>query len=368
MAKYLLLGILIYCNTIKGQDTINQIYIDHITHMPTYKLNDYKDLTKKLISIAKSDREKAELIFYWISNNVEYDFWRAKYIYAFHGTKSPLEILTSKKGVCSDYSSLFKLMCDEASLKCYIISGYAIHEDHNKSFLQEVNHDWNSVYLEGKWYLIDATWGAGYSDEEDVYHKRFNLEYLFPNPIEFVKRHLPENPMWQLVDYPVSGNDFFSLNFEYKKNIYYNFNDSIIKYENLITNEEKRIMCLENHYYVYGFGKEKLINGYLINANKVFSEYSPIYNPDEEAIKWLEKAAQEKNDYNILGDGYKEYAMRITYPYFRKINCENLHKSLILIDKAIFCYTKMENQNKISECDSIKKEFENMINEKCKTN
>lgn len=33
-----------------------------------------------------------------------------------------------------------------------------------QSFSGEFDHAWNAVYLEGRWHLVDSTWGSGLVD------------------------------------------------------------------------------------------------------------------------------------------------------------------------------------------------------------
>lgn len=64
-----------------------------------------------------------------------------KFFYA----HSSLGILLSGTGVCESYSKIFKMVCDELGIKDCIC-------------LISTSHMWNAVKLDGKWYVVDATW------------------------------------------------------------------------------------------------------------------------------------------------------------------------------------------------------------------
>lgn len=55
--------------------------------------------------------------------------------------------LVNKKSVCEGYAKAFKLLCDRSGIPCVIIGGVSNGE----------NHMWNYVKLDGKYYLVDAT-------------------------------------------------------------------------------------------------------------------------------------------------------------------------------------------------------------------
>lgn len=51
------------------------------------------------------------------------------------------------QAVCEGYSRAYKLFMDKRGIPCHILTSTAI------------NHAWNAVQLDGKWYHVDVTWG-----------------------------------------------------------------------------------------------------------------------------------------------------------------------------------------------------------------
>lgn len=91
----------------------------------------------------KSDREKVRQIVFFVCDRIEYD----GSVYC-----SPRTALVSDKvqrGACMSYAHCFKFLCDMAGIPCI--------------FTHSEDHQWNQVYVEGRWWYVDAT-GADVSD------------------------------------------------------------------------------------------------------------------------------------------------------------------------------------------------------------
>ena len=55
------------------------------------------------------------------------------------------------------------------------------------------------------------TWAAGtYDDSTNSFSKNFNAQYFNANPIEFISNHFPDNSKWQLLDIPISKNEYIN--------------------------------------------------------------------------------------------------------------------------------------------------------------
>lgn len=91
----------------------------------------------------KSDREKVRQIVFFVCDRIEYD----GSVYC-----SPRTALVSdevQRGACMSYAHCFKFLCDMAGIPCI--------------FTHSEDHQWNQVYVEGRWWYVDAT-GADVSD------------------------------------------------------------------------------------------------------------------------------------------------------------------------------------------------------------
>lgn len=182
---------------------------------------DAADLARQLTAPFQTDAEKARALFAWVAENIRYDY--AKYKNPppkarFTGrTLAEMEqqrkewqedqistTLRKKKGVCADYSRLYQRMCDAAGVECVTVGGLSRTLRDRGG-----DHAWNAVKIDGRWRLIDVTWGAGHIDDDtDKFIRRYSSGFFDTPPELFVLNHLPDEEKWQLLDQPVSKPDF----------------------------------------------------------------------------------------------------------------------------------------------------------------
>lgn len=168
-------------------------------------------LAAYLTENARTDRQKARAIYRWIAENIEYDV-----LGLFKGDRVDATaegVLKSRSSVCGGYSNLFEILANLSGLEAVTISGYSKGYGYSPGmhFAEPADHAWNAVKIEGKWHLIDSTWGAGKVDKDGEYNKEFNDYYFLTLPEKFIFDHLPEDPFWQLLDEPISKEEFEDL-------------------------------------------------------------------------------------------------------------------------------------------------------------
>ena len=178
----------------------------------SYCQDDPEALAKKLIADARTDREKVESIFHWITDNISYTIFpkhRTPFVPIAEanddGPLKPLnervarDILKRKTALCDGYARLFKTLCDHAGIPAEIIQGYA--QSWNISGPRfGVNHYWNAVFFDGNWHLLDATWASGYVNwKGDEFIKDYESSYFLSSPEQFIKDHYPDDPRWTLL-------------------------------------------------------------------------------------------------------------------------------------------------------------------------
>ncbi|MFH0734512.1 MAG: transglutaminase domain-containing protein [bacterium] len=185
----------------KVQPTYNYSSIDSFAlNVPSKYTQDIKLLTNYLIKPAKSDLEKIRAIFRWITDNISYDTESyfsgniqnaGNYDYAFKNRKS----------VCSGYGGLFAVMAGIAGVKCVEVPGYAVGYGYSLPKIQpkKANHSWNAVEINGLWYLLDATWGAGYVGNDKIFVKEYDEYYFLTPPENLIFTHFPFNVKHQLL-------------------------------------------------------------------------------------------------------------------------------------------------------------------------
>lgn len=171
-----------------------------LAHELTYKLD--------------TDVEKFRAIYTWVSTNIKGDLtvsdkvlhkrkkhkndslsytqWNNVYL-----KKAFKKLFKHKKTMCTGYAYLIKQLCFFANIDCEIINGYGRSFDANVESLELVNHSWNAVKLNNKWYLCDATWSSGYFLGAK-FIQEYNDGYFLTDPVLFAKNHIPIDRSWFL--------------------------------------------------------------------------------------------------------------------------------------------------------------------------
>ena len=190
------------------------------------KFSSAQKLANKIKNDFDNDSAKIRAVFIWLSENIRYDlkeFYnpttkRISFQYKDEAEKQLKlqqikdqivnETFTKKKSVCEGYAQSFKKICDLLGIEATVIKGYA------RSFTNDIgksptnsNHAWNAVKLNGKWRLIDATWAAGYAIN-NRWIKHYNNYYFYPNPLNLLRSHLPDETTWQMVEKPISSKTY----------------------------------------------------------------------------------------------------------------------------------------------------------------
>uniref|UniRef100_A0A8W8JJ74 Transglutaminase-like domain-containing protein n=1 Tax=Magallana gigas TaxID=29159 RepID=A0A8W8JJ74_MAGGI len=128
---------------------------------------------------------------------------------------SPEEILLGLKEGKTTYAKVFDTMCNHAGLHSRIISGYAkgVNYKPGMKFNPGKNqHNWNAVYINGTWGLVDADWAA-----REIIKKLWKLRYrldehfFLPDPHHFICDHFPDEDQWQLLERPIALEEFENM-------------------------------------------------------------------------------------------------------------------------------------------------------------
>lgn len=185
----------------------------HALNAPATTEGHLKNLAEYLGSVSSNDAMKARTIFRWITANIEYDVQSLE-----PGERrlvDPKEILRKRRCVCGGYSALFDNLAQKAGIQSQEIYGFLKGAEYipGESVGKDVNHSWNAIKLDGKWYLIDITLGGGFLNSNGEYISSFNDFYFLAPPEQLIFTHYPEKQKWQLLRNPISKSQFEELVF-----------------------------------------------------------------------------------------------------------------------------------------------------------
>lgn len=129
-----------------------------------------QDIIEQVTKNCKSDYEKCRAIHDWVCSNIWYD------MDAFLSNRIPnktlAQILSDKRGVCADYTTLLNTMLRMAGIPSKEVDGFALGVGEEKTWnsislakaSKQANHAWTEAYVDGRWIIIDSTW-----DSQNVY-------------------------------------------------------------------------------------------------------------------------------------------------------------------------------------------------------
>lgn len=201
------IGLALFAQPVYTQASYNKQKMDRQAEKAPSKWHqDLPRLTTYLIEPAENDFEKVRAIYTWITLNISYDHKviadSSKRINKHIG-----DILRRRKAICMGYAALFKQMSKLANLEAAVVDGYSKGTATSVPDLSAPDHSWNAVKIEGQWYLLDATWGSSLLQRDETYTS-INEDYFLSPPGDFILTHLPNLPMWQLLDCPIKPNHY----------------------------------------------------------------------------------------------------------------------------------------------------------------
>lgn len=200
-----------FCDIASREPAIFARIDAHAGATPTAPTANIRSLANCLASAASSDLEKARAIYRWMTANIAYD--DAAYFSRQFPPMDAAAVLARRTAVCAGYANLFAPLGRAMGLQVEVVRGFAKGYRYRigESVAREPNHDWTVVQVGGHWYLVDSTWGAGDADAKGEFVRRYTDFYFLPPPQQFIYRHLPLDPMWQLLDPAVSRSEFERL-------------------------------------------------------------------------------------------------------------------------------------------------------------
>jgi hypothetical protein len=203
----------LFLNVIFLQYSIAQKYsaVDNVVLKYPKNFDSTEELAERIEKDFNSDYDKARAIYSWMAFNIRYDYNEflnpprmQSFSYRNEAEKQRKikqfnddmleKAFKSQKAVCEGFTLLFQNLTSLVGIKSEIIRG------DSKVRLADIgrkettsNHAWNTVLIDGKWRLIDVTWGQGYYDSsKGRMVKDFDPVYFDTDPDYFFEKHFPD--------------------------------------------------------------------------------------------------------------------------------------------------------------------------------
>lgn len=112
------------------------------------EVSKWKELSHEITNDRQSNSQKLFAIHEWMCENLAYDYFRLQYLNAQRAVyeqdfSGRYDTYQTGVGVCFDWVNILAIMCREQNIPCIT--------------LDNLNHTWNLVYVNGNWIEIDMT-------------------------------------------------------------------------------------------------------------------------------------------------------------------------------------------------------------------
>lgn len=244
-----------------------------------------------------TEEEKLKTLYIWMTHTFRYRMFEAFVAgNQREGEEKEIQVLLDKRtGVCRDFSLLFKYVAQAMDIPAFFVEGYT---KDSQGYIQREAHAWNVAKVNGKWYNYDITYGMGYARNNEFVSRPTMEQYMVPSS-EFMKTHMPFDPIWQLDEHPMTY-QAFDQPAEHGKEVYqplFNYNDSIIAYSK--QNMYQQSLALQDR--ILHNGTANALVQYLLDVNgsniKVH-HHNVVYESYKESMKYYSQGWDEMKLFN----------------------------------------------------------------------
>lgn len=134
--------------------------------------------------------------------------------------------LKHREGVCANFAALFYAVATRLGIETYMVGGYTV----NHSNVRDDGHEWCACIIDGKPYMFDPTWGGGYMLNDAQYVHHLKADFFMVEPEKMVRTHMPEDPLFQFLDYPHFYDDIDNPGAVHTIPVYFNWKDTLAVY------------------------------------------------------------------------------------------------------------------------------------------
>ncbi|MBR4630264.1 MAG: hypothetical protein IKO57_07460 [Treponema sp.] len=126
-----------------------------------------EDAARKICQTATNEKQKARAIYAWLGYNITYDHASLSLKAEEQeeiGIRDADKTYARRTGVCAGYAKLFCKMAAAVGLNAEYLGGYSLGASYKYGdSTTDGLHSWNGVRIGNDLMLLDATWGACYS-------------------------------------------------------------------------------------------------------------------------------------------------------------------------------------------------------------
>jgi len=217
---------LFLCLTLTNTQAQNFDNIDQKVRLYPTRYASANQLANQITKDFTNDIDRVRAVYTWLTLNVSYDLQtlyngdaQINFSYsdqedlrrklAAINTHTVNKTLRTKKAICEGYAQTFKKVSELMSIPCMLVGGFSkVDVDDIGTNPAVENHAWNAVKINKKWYLVDATWGAGYTNGNKWMQRQDNFFFL-TDPNKFALTHYPSEREWLFTNKSITKKQFY---------------------------------------------------------------------------------------------------------------------------------------------------------------
>ncbi|CAF4312420.1 unnamed protein product, partial [Adineta steineri] len=172
---------------------------------------------------------------------------------------TPMGLLRGIKYGTETYHTLFMRLCSFAAIYCVDVKG------HSKSVGYEpgmqigegkFTNTWNAVVIDGEWRFVQCNWGARHlvmsKDKKQIdvlppkptrekIKYQYDEHYFLPDPEDFILEFFPYKSEWQLLESPITLQQFEQLPFV--RSLFFHYHLSFVNQQYAVIQTDNRGAC-----------------------------------------------------------------------------------------------------------------------------
>ncbi|HEY5465085.1 MAG TPA: transglutaminase domain-containing protein [Hanamia sp.] len=223
----IIVSFLCYAVIVKAQQ--GNTYYDYkiIKNIPDSQTQTTSGIASYIKSNFSTDDKKIRAIYVWVTSNIKYDRDSIHRVILDEDNEERVTYaLKRRRGVCENFAAIFNDICTKSGINSYVIEGYSRQD----GYIDRSPHVWCTAFVDNKWAFYDPTWDAGFIST-DNFVSQVQMNYFQISPEDFIQTHLPFDPLFQFLNYPVSYKEFSKDSKPTKtSNSYFDFQDSLNVY------------------------------------------------------------------------------------------------------------------------------------------
>jgi hypothetical protein len=204
--KLYIILLIALCGAVKAQQVKPYAAIDKLAlQIPDSLAKTTKGIAGYIKSNFTSSNDKARAIFIWVATNIQYDVANMYAINFYQNVDEIVDtVMKKRRGICMHFAELFNRIANEVGLKSYVVEGYT----KQNGIVDYIPHAWCAAMIDSNWFLFDPTWGSGFI-QNAKFVKQVNNKYFKAKPEQLVKSHMPFDPLWEFLNYPITNQEFY---------------------------------------------------------------------------------------------------------------------------------------------------------------